>query len=76
MADASLASDGAVVAAPLPPGAVDTAATPEAGTIAYLASGERVGLLMDAAWKLGLGLFALLAVVWLLGVLPGAVRLL
>ena len=41
----------------------------------YLDSGKRVGALLDVAWKVGVGLVVLVALAWLFGVLPGAVKL-
>ena len=46
-----------------------------AGVDRYLASGERVGSLLDVAWKVCVGLGVLVLVLWALGVLPVAVKL-
>ncbi len=42
---------------------------------AYLGAGERAAVLFDAVWKVCAGLMVLTAVTWVLGLLPGAVRL-
>jgi hypothetical protein len=51
----------------------DPAAT--ASTTRYVASAERVLVLSDMGWKLGVGVVVLTVIAWGLGVLPGAVRL-
>ena len=48
----------------------------QASIDAYLGSGERVAVLADAVWKVGVALIVVLVLAWALGVLPGAVRLL
>ena len=46
-----------------------------AGVDRYLVSGERVGSLLDFAWKVCVGLGVLVLIAWVLGVLPVAVKL-
>ena len=41
----------------------------------FVRAGEQMLTLMDVTWKVGAGLFVLVALAWALGVLPGAVRL-
>ena len=48
---------------------------PAASTNRYIASAERVLVVADVGWKLGVGLIVLIVVAWAMGVLPGAVRL-
>ena len=48
----------------------------QASIDAYLGSAERVAVLADVVWKLCFALAVVLVVAWVLGVLPGAVRLL
>ena len=48
----------------------------QASIDAYLGSAERVRVLADVVWKVGVALVAVLVLAWVLGVLPGAVRLL
>ena len=55
---------------------VDVAPAPgQAGTAAYLASSDRVATLMGVGWKLCLLAMALVALAWVLGLLPAAARL-
>jgi hypothetical protein len=54
---------------------VDSPPATNAGVAAYIASGERVRTLMDLAWRLCLGLALLVALAWVFGALPGAVKL-
>jgi hypothetical protein len=42
----------------------------------YLDSGERVRGLMDVSWRVCLALAVIVVLAWMLGALPGAVRLL
>jgi hypothetical protein len=60
-----------------PPGAAWLAENPAANAsiAAYIEAGDRMLTLMDAAWKIGVGLFVLVAVAWALGILPAAIRL-
>jgi hypothetical protein len=51
----------------------DTPAT--ASTLAYLESGESIRRLTDVALKVCLAVILLVALAWVLGVLPGAVKL-
>ena len=46
-----------------------------ASIAAYVRAGERMLLLMDATCKACVALFVLVALAWVVGVLPGAVRL-
>jgi hypothetical protein len=62
-------------AASLAPPADVAPAPGQAGTAAYLASGDRVGTLMGVGWKLCLLVMALVALAWVLGLLPAAARL-
>jgi len=48
----------------------------QASIDAYLGSAERVTVLADVVWKVGVALVVVLVLAWVLGVLPGAVRLL
>ena len=47
----------------------------DASIAAYMASGEHVRGLMDLVWKVCLGLVVVVALAWVFGALPGAVRL-
>lgn len=53
---------------------LDNAAT-DASTAAYLASSERMGVVVDLCWKVCAGLIVLVVLAWAVGVLPGAVKL-
>jgi hypothetical protein len=46
-----------------------------ASIAAYLGAGEHMQTLVDLTWKIGAVLFVLVALAWLLGVLPIAVKL-
>ncbi|HEV7666067.1 MAG TPA: hypothetical protein VGQ62_21220 [Chloroflexota bacterium] len=46
----------------------------DASIAAYNLSGERMLRVMDLTWKTCVGLLALVALAWVFGVLPGAVR--
>ena len=73
-----VASTGAPSIAVPPPSnqssLVDNSAT-DASIAAYMASGEHVRGLMDLVWKVCLALAIVVALAWVFGVLPGAVRL-
>jgi hypothetical protein len=44
-------------------------------TNSYIASAERVLVVSEIGWKLGVGLVVLIVIAWAMGVPPGAVRL-
>jgi hypothetical protein len=46
-----------------------------ASILVYVRAGAQMLTLMDVTWKVGAGLFVLVALAWALGALPGAVRL-
>jgi hypothetical protein len=45
------------------------------GIDAYLGAGDHMAMIMDITGKICMGLIALIALAWALGVLPGAVKL-
>lgn len=62
-------SDTVAAAAGIP-----LSAQEQASIDAYLAAGDRMAILMGLVWKIGIGLMVLILAAWLLGALPGAVR--
>ena len=72
-----VASNAAVaIALPEQPSSADFVDTPAtlASIAGYLASGERTGEVANLAFKVFTGLLVLIALAWLVGVLPGAVK--
>jgi hypothetical protein len=69
---AALRADMALGIAPT--ALLDRPAT-NASIAAYGEAGERMLGLVDGTWKVGVALFVLVAAAWIIGLLPGAVRL-
>ena len=72
------ALSAATVLAPAPqtsPAWLEDSPAAEASIARYNQAAERMLRISDLTWKLCVALFVLVAAAWLLGVLPGAVRL-
>jgi len=61
--------------APPPSNRLEYTPAAEASIAAYNRSAERMLGVTDVMWKICVGLFGVVAVAWIIGVLPGAVRL-
>jgi hypothetical protein len=73
--DPAVPVTGVVEAPAAPASNAEWLAASNAGIEAYLSAGDHMAMIMDITGKIGMGLIALIALAWALGVLPGAVRL-
>lgn len=73
MVDLAAAATGSVAEPQTTVRLLDDAAT-EASVAAYLAAGERMGVFVDICWKVCAGLMVLVALAWVFGLLPAAVK--
>jgi hypothetical protein len=73
--DPAVPVTAAVVEPAAPATNAEWLAASNAGIEAYLGAGDHMAMIMDITGKIGMGLIALIALAWALGVLPGAVKL-